>query len=110
MKDAKQEYTEHLDRYTVDGQGIPQHLKHGLLMYFVKGVRPGTFLERVLRNDLRGAVFHADSASLAALRMLTCFVDLYAPQDSAGGLDKVEKWIRSGGIEGRERNDRADLA
>lgn len=110
MKTARQEYIEHIERYRVDGQGVPRHLHEGLLMYFCRGIRPGTFLERVLRNDLRGAVFHADSSSLAALRVLTCFVDLYAPQDSTGGLDKVERWIRSGGIEGRERNDNADLA
>ena len=72
---------------------VPEHLCGGLVGYFVARVRPGNFLQALLRNDLREAVLRADRFSLLALRELVWFLENHAPGGSFGSPEAVEAWL-----------------
>ena len=65
-----------------------------------QGRIPGRFLMYVLANDLSGAVFSADPASLAALRDILVFIHKYAPVESYGRPEKLATWEAIGGLNG----------
>jgi hypothetical protein len=72
---------------------VPDHLRDGLIAYFVEHVRPGSFLMAVLANHLSDAVQRADPKSLAALPDLVGFLVEYAPHDAWGHYHIVRAWL-----------------
>ena len=65
--------------------------------YYQQGIDPGDFIRAVLANDLMGAVQRADAANVACLVEHVSFVYNELPFVCSGNLERVTKWMRSGG-------------
>jgi hypothetical protein len=74
--------------------GIPEHLQAGLERYLKHGIRPGGFLQAVLKNDLVDAKQRAADALtfLAAYDILT-FLACEASGHVWGSPQNVERWL-----------------
>lgn len=77
-----------------DMQGVPEHLRDGLLRYIEHGISPGHFLTAVLENDLMGAVGRADSESARGLVGLCTYLYNDAPSGCHGSPEKVAAWVK----------------
>ena len=82
----RQDYIELLD-------DIPQHNRAGLKRYIEHGIKPGSFLEAVLCNDLLDAVRWADHDNRQALPAYVFFLLRYAPTACYGSRHNYEVWI-----------------
>lgn len=76
--------------------------------YVEHGIRPGHFLTALLRNDLRGAVTRADDDNLSTLIHWVGFVYQELPSGCHGSLDKVEEWVKIGGLDGIDKRKRRE--
>jgi len=83
------------------GGGLPPRLRGGLERYRDRGIRPGGYLQAVLRNDLAGALGRADPESWDSLAAIMRWITEDMPHDAWGSRDAVESWIRDGGMTGR---------
>jgi len=81
---------------------IPEHCRDGMELYITKGVSPGSFLDAVLCSDLVRAYAQADHINEARMRSYAEFLYAYAPSECWGSREIVDRWIESGGMEGRE--------
>jgi len=75
---------------------LPPHLQGGVKRYIEEGVPPGGFLTAVIENNLRLAVGHADSTSLAALPEIVQFFYNESPGDCWGTPEKRKLWMETG--------------
>ena len=78
---------------------IPNHLKGGLRRYLDNRIRPGSFLEAIITNDLYGAYRTADGESLRGLPEILAYLYWDAPSNSWGSIAKFEAWASSKGRE-----------
>jgi hypothetical protein len=64
-------------------------------------IRPGSFLQAVLRNDLKDAVLRADPDNLHRLRDIVLWIDKGVPGQAQGSQEAIEEWCkkRNHGIE-----------
>lgn len=83
---------------TADWSLIPEHMIGGLRRYIEDGIKPGTFLCAVLRNDLRRAVEHADNTNIHCLQDYIRFLYNYAPTGSWGSPDEFDEWVGHKGL------------
>jgi hypothetical protein len=92
------------DYYTkADWSLIPGHMHQPVKDYVMKGWRPGGFLAAALENDFKGAAGRADQSNQRALLEWAMFISNYMPAACQGSPEKVESWIKLGGIEGMQR-------
>jgi hypothetical protein len=75
------------------GYNIPAHTQYALTEFVERGIPVGGFLHSVLSNDLFGAVGSADRDNLPALKDITVWVSVHAPQPCWGTEAKVLRWI-----------------
>lgn len=87
---------------TLKGHEVPGHLINGLSRYLFDGCRPGFFLRAVLENDLMGACIRADIKSMHALNEIVAALYFDFPTNCYGSPERVQAWIESGGLNGRE--------
>ena len=73
---------------------IPEHLKAALDRYVNHKIRPGSFLEAVLSNDLFDAIGRADNVSRACLFDICKYVYNELPGDCWGSREIVERWLK----------------
>jgi hypothetical protein len=99
--DYEHAYAEQANGAPVVWDSIPEHLQGGLDRYISHGIMPGHFLTAVLSNDLKGAMTRADDTSRAALYSIVLFLWNQCPQGCWGSLQRVEDWVRSGGLIGK---------
>ena len=71
--------------------GVPDSLMPGIKLWVEEGVKPGSFLQAVISNDLARAVQQADWESLPALKPLVDFIHNYLPA-SCHGPKALETW------------------
>lgn len=84
------------DRFT-----IPEYMKGGLDRYVRLGIRPGDFLQAVLRNDFADAVLRADDFNRSYLHEYALLLNGgIIPADAWGSHEAVERWIAKGGERG----------
>jgi hypothetical protein len=77
----------------LQAHAVRDHLRAGLIRYFVDGLLPGGFLQAVLCNDLTQAVTRAaDGATLAGIPNLTLCLLAHAPSAAWGSRDAVRAW------------------
>ena len=83
--------------YTARLQGenyaIQAHMADGIKRYVHDGIPPGSFLQAIICNDLRGAIAQADELNL---HNIPAYVDWFyneAPAGCWGNEDKMEHWI-----------------
>jgi hypothetical protein len=84
-------------------EGVPEHTRGALSRYRDKGYEPGSFLYSVLNNDLFGAVGRADAENSRAIKDICGWVYNRMPSTSWGSIDKIEAWIKQGGLEGARK-------
>ena len=77
---------------------IPPHMIGGLRRYIENGIKPGSFLCAVLRNDLCEAVLRADDVNRRALWQFVAFLYDYAPIPAWGSPEKFDAWIKQRGL------------
>jgi len=80
---------------------IPQHMHESISEYVLHGRPPGGFLNAVLENDLMESAGLADDQNRECLFQYAKLLYLL-PYDSWGSPEKVQAWIKKGGLEGHE--------
>ena len=88
---------------TISYDMLPESSQRALRLYVEKGIPTGSFLERILCNDLVGAASRAD---IINQHLLLDYANwLYrAPRACWGNVDMVDAWIRHRGMEGFSEN------
>lgn len=71
---------------------VPEHLRGGVERYVREGIQPGHFLCAVIDNDLFEAVRRGGPESLAGLKSLVSWFDMFAPAPCYGSLEKRLDW------------------
>lgn len=71
---------------------LPEHLRAGVKRYIEHRIIPGSFLVAVITNDLRKAVFAADSESLESLPDIVRWFHNEAPGRCWGSAESMAKW------------------
>jgi hypothetical protein len=74
---------------------IPEHILPGLARYLARGVVPGSFMEAMLTNDLRGVMQCADDQNMRALPAIWSFLYNSIPSSAWGSPDNMHKWVES---------------
>ena len=82
---------------------LPEHMREGVTRYIDDGVPPGTFLTYALANNLAEAYVRADNKNKANMEYWASWLLWECPQEAWGSMEKVEKWIRRGGLNGNRR-------
>ena len=84
---------------------IPDYMQDGLRRYIEKGVPPGHFLTAVLSNNLRETFARADDVNRHRVWNYLKYLYNGAPAGCWGTPDKVNQWIKVGGLNGREGDE-----
>jgi len=71
---------------------LPEDIRGGMQRYVENGVRTGSFVTSVLRNDLAGSISSADPTNLKALPDIVRWVYNEAPGNCWGSVEKVKAW------------------
>ena len=81
---------------------VPHRLHHPLERWLVDGIEPrnSLFLRAVLKNDLFGAVRHANHLERAGLIALVTFIGYECPPGSFGSTAAYAEWQGIGGLRG----------
>lgn len=87
----------------IDYSILPPHMQYSTEAYVERGYPPGDFLCAILRNDLLDAAGRADMQNLPKLHIWATWLYNNAPSACHGSKHKIEEWIASGGLEGREK-------
>lgn len=74
---------------------FPEHMKETISKYVEHGVPVGGFLEAVITDNLRDAVFKADSSNLPLLRDYLLFFRWETPPQCHGSVENYKNWIAS---------------
>lgn len=72
---------------------IPCHLRGPLQAHIERGAPVGSFLDAVLINDLKAAVFSADPITLRHLPTIVRWLWNFAPLQCHGNENHVRGWI-----------------
>ena len=72
---------------------IPERMQGGIERYIERGIPPGSFLQAVIRNDLRAACERADDENQHLLYDYVKFFYVYAPFDCFGSPENYKAWI-----------------
>lgn len=73
---------------------IPEHILPGIARYLARGVVPGSFVEAMLTNDLRGVMQCADDQNIRAIPAIWSFLYNNIPSSAWGSPSNVSKWVR----------------
>lgn len=85
---------------TIDYSMLPEHMRDAFRLYIEKGIPPGSFTQAVLSNDLMGAMGRADHINRDRIFDTCAFLANYAPIGCFGAPERVQDWIRAGGLIG----------
>lgn len=79
---------------------IPVYMHEGIHNYLIRGIRPGSFLEAVFKNDFVGAVARADSENKLRLRQ---YVEMlhHLPFECWGNTERYTAWLFQKGALGK---------
>lgn len=77
----------------IAGNTVPENTAGALARYFLHHIRPGSFIEAVLRNNLFGAVNQADQYSLQCLGDIVRLVTCYLPMSISGS--GYDDWLEN---------------
>lgn len=79
---------------------LPEHMRDSARRYIEDGIKPGEFLTAVLMNDLKESFGRADDINAEHMKDWVIFLYNCAPIGCQGNEYKVNKWIKSGGLNG----------
>lgn len=69
--------------------------------YIERGIRPGSFAQSLLCNDLIGAVRCADKDNIRLIAAHVKWLYIYAPSECWGSEEKFLRWLEKGGLNGK---------
>lgn len=73
---------------------IPDRMMPGIRRYIDDKIRPGDFLQAVICNNLKKAVFLADIENLENLPAFVAYFHWNAPSECHGSEEKMKAWQR----------------
>lgn len=76
-----------------DKYDVPEHARESLDNYFVRGYKPGSFMEAVICNDLFNAVCRADSTNRSHLHNIIMWMINNAPPAAYGNPIAYKNWL-----------------
>lgn len=79
----------------INYEKCPEYLREGLFRYLNYGIRPGSFLEAILKNDAETAILHASKDSLLSIKDLILFLHNEVPSMVYGSPEKYEAWRKT---------------
>ena len=82
----------------INYERLPEGLQGGVQRYIEDGIRPGSFLQSVISNYLMGAVCKADDINRGRMVDIVKFFYNEAPMSCWGSKEKMEQWIKEGGM------------
>jgi len=83
-------------------KGVPEHLCEGLARWYLFGILPGSYLESLLKHDLRGVMDYGDEDSIAGLKATWVFIYNNFPGLVWGSEENMAEWqkhIKEVGVE-----------
>lgn len=83
-------------------QLIPHYMCDAVRRYVDQGIPPGYFLTAVLENNLVEAYHRADDTNIDYMHNWVRFVYNNLPAGCWGSPEKVQNWIKSGGMDGED--------
>lgn len=93
-----------------DARLIPDELLEALSRYIKTGMKPGDFLQAILRNDLADTFRRADFFNVTNVEYVVAFLHKNAPATCWGSEEIIAKWEESGGMPGWTVNyDTSDM-
>lgn len=78
---------------TLRWRGLPQYMAEGLYYYLAHHIRPGSFLESILSNNLIAAAATADKCNSRLLFEWTQLMYNDLPSDCCGSRENVTAWL-----------------
>ena len=92
---ATTEQFEHPVETWFDGQfsPIPERMRGALKRYVIDRIAPGSFLTRVIQNDLKGAYAYADDENIKLIGLYVLWFDKHAAC-SWGSPSAMAKWLK----------------
>jgi len=91
-----------MSRDSIDYDKVPVATMVGSVkMYIEQGISGGGFLTALFENNLSSAFSNADNVNTEAMKEWTVFLFNYVPASCWGSKEKVQAWIKDGGITGR---------
>lgn len=78
---------------TMARYGVPEHLQHGLMLYVMHHVRPGSGLTAILTGDLFEAFARADEMTVAGLPAVIKFLVNQVPGNVYGTKERVREHL-----------------
>jgi hypothetical protein len=88
-------------RFEGDYAAIPEPMREGIIRWVEEGVRPGSFLWAVIRNNLFDAWGHADDTNRALLTLYVRWFYWEAPGGCCGSAEAAAAWEAQGGLKNR---------
>jgi hypothetical protein len=73
---------------------IPKRMMPAIRRYIDNHKRPGDFLQAIICNDLKGAVWNADDENMDLLPHYVQYFYWKAPSECWGSEEAMEKWIK----------------
>lgn len=81
-------------KYSYNEYFIPERMMPAIQRYVKNHVKPGAFLQAVIRNDLFDAIGFADEENLKNLPAYAAYFYNETPSDCWGSREKMEKWLQ----------------
>ena len=75
---------------------IPHGMRDSLERYVNGRIKPGDFLQAVIKNDLKESVLLADYENMANLPAYVNYFYNHAPSICWGSAKKMEAWLKGG--------------
>lgn len=84
--------------FNYEGYAVAEHCIGALQLYIDHGIEPGSFMEAMLSNDLRGACAMSDEENRHCIFEWVNLFYNELPSDSWGSPEKYRNWIKRGGL------------
>lgn len=78
-------------------------IKMELINYRDYGISPCPFIHAILSNNLIDAICRADAQNSIDLKEILMFVNDQLPWGCWGGPERINNWIKKGGVKGQEK-------
>lgn len=74
---------------------IPERMRSGLQDYIENRIKPGQFLQAVIKNNLKEAIAYADEENMANLPAYVNYFYNHTPFDCWGSEERMDQWIKN---------------
>ncbi len=95
----------------IDYDKVPvEYMRDSVRRYIEEGIMSGHFLTALFSNNLVEVFNRADTANGEAMEKWVAFLFCYAPRGCWGSKERVEDWIKDGGLVGQESDKVTELS